>query len=466
MDIRLYDSYSRQLRVFSPLQAEAVRLYACGPTVYDYAHIGNLRTYIFEDILRRTLEFHGYTVHHVINITDVGHLTSDADTGEDKVEQGAKKSGQSAWEIAELYTAAFKQDLQALNIRPPAIWCKATEHIAEQIRDIEKIVAKGYAYTTRDGVYFDTTRLPNYGHLARLNMAGLAAGKRVAVGEKKNGTDFALWKFSPKHPPRQMQWESPWGVGFPGWHIECSAMAAKYLGHEFDIHCGGKDHIPVHHTNEIAQAEVCYATRLANFWMHGYFLEIDHEKMSKSHGEFLRLQTLITRDFEPLSYRYLCLTAHYRSDLKFTWASLMSARTTLQRLRLAVHSWGAAGTPHAETVARFRAQVYDDLNTPNGLAVMWEMVKSDLPAASKKATLLECDRVLGLQLAAWQPTNIAIPAIPTAVQDLVDQRIAARMAKNWTQADQLRAQITARGFELEDGAHGTRLRRRTDESNE
>ena len=264
-----------------------VGLYTCGPTVYDYAHIGNMRTYIFEDILRRTLELDGFTVRHVMNITDVGHLTSDADTGEDKMEKGSRKAGKTAWEIAEEYTQAFKQDMQALNLVEPTIWCRATDHIQEQIDLIRCIEAKGFTYQTSDGIYFDTSRLSDYGALSRLNIDGLQAGSRIDVGEKRLPTDFALWKFSPAGQKRQMEWESPWGVGFPGWHIECTAMSAKYLGTFFDIHCGGEDHIPVHHTNEIAQSQACYGTNLANFWMHGYFLQLEAEKMSKSTGKFL-----------------------------------------------------------------------------------------------------------------------------------------------------------------------------------
>jgi len=245
MPLQLYDSYRRALCDFTPLDAGEVRMYACGPTVYDYAHIGNLRTYLFEDVLRRTLEFCGYRVRHVINITDVGHLTSDADTGEDKMERGARRDGASAWEIARRYTRAFRRDFRALNMLEPAIWCRASEHIAEQISDIAEIERRGYAYRTSDGVYFDTSKLETYGYLARLDRAGLDPGARVALGEKRHVTDFALWKFSPPEGKRQMEWDSPWGVGFPGWHIECSAMAVKYLGAKFDIHCGGKDHIPV-----------------------------------------------------------------------------------------------------------------------------------------------------------------------------------------------------------------------------
>ena len=272
--IRLYDTYTRSLREFSPLNPPEVGLYTCGPTVYDFAHIGNLRTYLFEDILRRTLEFNGLQVKHVMNITDVGHLVSDADTGEDKMEKGSRRMGKTAWELAEIYTQEFKKDLSRLNILEPLIWCRATDHIAEQIDFIRCIEDKGFTYRTADGIYFDTSRLPDYGTLGRLDIEGLQAGARIEMGEKRSPTDFALWKFSPTDQQRQMEWDSPWGVGFPGWHIECSAMSAKYLGSFFDIHCGGEDHISVHHTNEIAQTEACYGTRLANFWLHGYFLQI------------------------------------------------------------------------------------------------------------------------------------------------------------------------------------------------
>ncbi|MEZ4618415.1 MAG: cysteine--tRNA ligase [Caldilineaceae bacterium] len=330
MNLRLYDTYSRSLRDFAPLSPEEVGLYTCGPTVYDYAHIGNLRTYLFEDILRRVLEFNGYKVKHVMNITDVGHLVSDADSGEDKMEKGSRRTGKTAWEIAEFYTQAFQEDLRRLNILEPTIWCRATDYIPEQIEMIGCIEANGYAYTTSDGVYFDTAKLDDYGYLARLKIEGLQAGMRVDMGEKRNPTDFALWKFSPKDQTRQMEWESPWGVGFPGWHIECSAMSAKFLGNLFDIHCGGEDHIPVHHTNEIAQTEACHGTHLANFWLHGYFLQLDDAKMAKSAGGFLRVQTLLDRGYEPLVYRFFCLSGHYRAKLNFTWESLDGAKTVPQ----------------------------------------------------------------------------------------------------------------------------------------
>ncbi len=457
MKIKLYDSYTRSLREFEPLNGNKVRIYACGPTVYNYAHIGNLRTYIFEDVLRRTLEVYGYDVIHVINITDVGHLASDADTGEDKIEQGSKRTGKTAWEIADLYTEAFQQDIAALNILEPSTWCRATDHIEEQIDDIRIIEEKGFTYITSDGVYFDTTKLDSYGYLARLDVAGLNAGQRVDIGEKRNATDFALWKFSPEDHRRQMEWDSPWGTGFPGWHIECSAMAVKYLGEKFDIHCGGKDHIPVHHTNEIAQSEVCYGTHLANFWLHGYFLEVDKQKMAKSSGEFLRLQTLLDNQYDPLSYRYLCLTANYRSDLKFTWDSLDSARIAVNRLRAAVYSWGEATDADQEYIDRFNRQVFNDLNTTKALAVVWELVKSALPNGVKKATIQQCDQIMGLNLCQWTPDQIEIPE---EIQILIDQRKIARESRDWEQSDRLRDQISLLGFEIEDSPDGVRIRKR------
>jgi cysteinyl-tRNA synthetase len=455
LKLRLYDTYARELRDFEPLRPPRVSMYSCGPTVYDYAHIGNLRTYIFEDILRRVLVFNGYTVEHVMNITDVGHLTSDADTGEDKVEAGARRVGKSVWEIAQLYTEAFREDLNRLNVLEPTIWCRATDHIAEQIEAVRCMEAKGFTYRTSDGMYFDTSKLSDYGHLGRLDIAGMQAGKRVHMGEKRNPTDFALWKFSPPGQKRQMEWESPWGVGFPGWHIECTAMSVKYLGAFFDIHCGGEDHVSVHHTNEIAQAEACYGTRLANFWLHGHFLQVGAAKMAKSAGEFLRLQTLIDRGYDPLAYRYFCLNAHYRSGLNFTWESLDGAVAALNRLRTDVHQLGPAGEPDREYMDKFRDEINDDLNMPRALAVVWSVVRSDLPDPAKKATILDFDRVLGLGLAGWLPTE---EEIPDEVMALVQQRQQARADKRWAEADALREQIEQAGYRIEDTPEGPRVR--------
>lgn len=431
-----------------------MRLYCCGPTVYNYAHIGNLRTYLFEDQLRRVLEYNGFDVQHVMNITDVGHLTSDADTGEDKMELGARRMGKSAWEIAEEYTQAFIEDLKALNIKMPSLWCKATDHIPEQIEFVQELEAKGFTYQTDDGIYFDSQKLSGYGQLARLDIEGLRAGARVEPGARRFVTDFALWKFSPEGEQRQMEWESPWGVGFPGWHIECSAMSAKYLGDYFDIHCGGEDHIPIHHTNEIAQTEAARGTRLANFWMHGYFLQLDSAKMSKSTGDFLRLAMLAERAIDPVVYRYFCLTAHYRTQMSFSWESLEANATALNRLYKAAYDWGEPGNVIESVRDAFLAEVNEDLNFPKALALVWDMVRSDAVPADKKATLLELDLLLGLDIAAWAPKEALIPE---AVLALVESREVARKAKDFREADRLRDEIKEIGFVIEDTREGPKI---------
>ena len=340
---------------------------------------------------------------------------------------------------------------------PPTIWCKATDHIVEQIDFIATIEQKGYTYTTSDGVYFDTSKQDDYGYLARLNRDGIEAGIRVELGEKKHPTDFALWKFSPANEQRQMEWDSPWGRGFPGWHIECSAMACKYLEPWFDIHCGGEDHIAIHHSNEIAQNQACHGTRLANYWMHGYFLQIDAGKMSKSSGDFLRLQTLIDQEIDPLAYRFLCLSAHYRSQMNFSWDALEAAQTALGRLRDTYFALPEGGAADSNYVTRFQTEINQDLNLPKALVVMWEVLKSDLNDADKKATLDQFDLVLGLGLAEWRP---AILTIPTEVTTLAEQRQIARTTKNWVEAERLRAALHVLGYEVEDKADGMKIKPR------
>ncbi|MGO4393576.1 cysteine--tRNA ligase [Variovorax sp. M-6] len=457
MSLALYDTWSRSVRPFISIRPGQVDLYCCGPTVYDHAHIGNLRTYVFEDLLRRVLVANGYRVRHVVNITDVGHLVSDADAGEDKMEKGSRRTGESAWAIAERFTAAFRSDWKALNLLEPTHWPRATDHIPEQLAFIAALQDKGYTYQTADGVYFDTSKQDDYGHLARLDRAGMRAGTRIAMGEKRNATDFALWKFSPAGAMRQMEWDSPWGRGFPGWHIECSAMASKYLGPWFDIHCGGEDHISVHHSNEIAQCQANHGTRMANFWMHGHFLLDDGAKMSKSSGAFLRLQTLIDRGADPLAYRYLCLTAHYRSELRFTEEALTASGAALDRLRRAYAGWPEGGAVDADFSARFHAEVDQDLNLPRALAVLWELVKSELPMATRRATVDAFDAVLGLRLAGWQ---VEEPVIPTHIASLAAERRRARAEKDWEQADAVRVRLRDLGWDIEDGEKGQRLFRR------
>jgi cysteinyl-tRNA synthetase len=458
--LRLYDNYTRSLRRFAPLSpASPVGIYTCGPTVYDYQHIGNYRTFLFEDTLKRVLRWNGYRIRHVMNITDVGHLTSDADTGEDKMEKGSRRTGRSAWEIAALYTQAFQDDSAALNIEPPDELPRATDHIAQQIEFIADLERRGYTYRTADGIYFDTSRQADYGFLARLDRTGLEAGKRVDVGDKRNVTDFALWKISPPDSTRQMEWDSPWGTGFPGWHIECSAMAQEYLGDFFDIHCGGEDHIPVHHTNEIAQTEARVGTRLANFWLHGYFLLQNDAKMAKSAGEFLRIGALVERGYDPLAFRYLCLTGHYRTQLNFTWEALDAAATGLARMRAGFHALAPdeQAVPDADIVAGFTTQVNDDLNTPRALALAWDALRGDMPHPVKRATLARFDEIFGLRLAVWRPKQ---EDVPEAVSALAQARAHARKARNWAEADRLRAELRAAGWEVEDKPDGYAVKRR------
>ncbi len=448
--IRLFDTYRRETVEFTSIKNNQVGLYACGPTVYDYAHIGNLRTYLFVDILRRVLEFNDYQVKHVMNITDVGHLVSDGDDGEDKMEKGSRLQNRSAWDIGLFFEEKFFDDMTALNILKPKMVCRATEHIEEQIAFIQEIEKNGFTYKTSDGIYFDTSRLDDYGYLARLDVSGLQAGVRVDVAEKKNITDFALWKFSGDQI-RQMEWQSPWGKGFPGWHIECSAMAKKYLGDLFDIHIGGEDHIPVHHSNEIAQSQACHGTNMANFWMHGYFLQIDKEKVAKS-GKSLTLCELVNKNFDPLAYRYLVLTSHYRSRLNFTWDSLEAASTALNRLRKLVLAWPDGGCVDINYHKQFTQKINHDLNMPQALALVWSLVQSDISDAIKKATLLSFDQVLGLNLINYQVADI-----PAEIFELAEKRQIARQNKNWAESDLLREKIAQLGYCIEDEKNSFKL---------
>jgi cysteinyl-tRNA synthetase len=467
MALRLYNTLTRRKDPFEPIEPGKVRLYTCGPTVYNYAHIGNLRTYVFEDVLKRVLRLCGYAVRHVMNVTDVGHLTSDADTGEDKMLLAMRREGKTAHDIAEFYWAAFRRDMARLNLIEPDVWCKATDHIAEQIDLVRTLEQKGYTYVARDGVSFDTSKFPPYGRMARLNLSGQQAGARVAAAaDRRNPTDFWLWKFSPAGSRREMEWDSPWGVGFPGWHIECSAMAIKYLGERLDIHCGGIDHIPVHHTNEIAQAEAALGHTWCNWWMHGEFLTFPgggdpDAKMAKSSGEFLTLDALVARGYDPMVYRYFLLTAHYRQQLAFSWEALDAAASALRSLRRAVVALRPAGgggePPIARHVDAFRQAAEDDLNMPRALAALWAAVKdADAPPAEKYATLLAMDEVLGLGLAGVEAEAPA--ADPEEVERLVAERDAARQARDFARADALRDRLDAMGVEVMDSPAGTTWR--------
>ncbi len=466
--MRLYNTLSRTIEALSPLEPGKVKVYCCGPTVYNYQHLGNLRTYVFEDLLVRVLRYASYSVKHVMNITDVGHLVSDADEGEDKMALASKREQKSSHEIAEFYTKVFLEHSAWLNIKQPDIICKATDHIPQMIALIKRLEAGGFAYQSGGNVYFDVARFPDYGKLAQLNLEALKAGARIDVDErKKHPLDFALWFTKSKFENQELQWDSPWGRGYPGWHIECSAMSMSYLGEQFDIHCGGIDHIPVHHTNEIAQSEAATGKQLANIWLHGGFLLTDKEKMSKSKGEFLTLDVVRDRGFEPLAYRLFCLAGHYRRELQFSWEALSGAQVNLEKWRNAVLSYKqesgrqSNGKPSSalsiELETQFRDAVFDDLGLARALAVVHRVISEALPAEEKLRLLLEFDQVLGLGLANWEAQVVEVPK---QVQELVSERERARKEKRWKDADILRDQIGQLGFVVEDKKEGAVVRKR------
>jgi len=459
----LYNTASRSKERFVlPQDVDEVRMYACGPTVYHYAHLGNLRTYLFEDLLRRSLEYFGFKVRHVINITDVGHLTSDQDEGEDKMEKGAERTGKSVWEVAEFYTEKFKEDLKCLNILPPTVWCKATDNIKEQIELIKRLEEKGYTYKTSDGIYFDTLKFPRYADFAHLDIGGLKSGARIEVGEKKFATDFALWKFSPKDKKRAMEWDSPWGTGFPGWHIECSAMAMKYLGDTIDIHCGGTDHIRIHHTNEIAQSECATGKLFARFWMHGEFLrESNLEKMSKSSGDFLTLDFLMKKGFDPIAYRLLSLTSHYRNYLNFSWEAMESAQESLNSLRRKTEPYiGLEGKAESldarEWSLKFRECIADDLNSSAAISTLNLMLADFALTKGEKAALIEeFDTVLGFQLLKRVKRVEHTAEEIGKIEALIQERNFARSVKNFAESDRLRDVLLKLGAVIKDSKDGT-----------
>ena len=465
-ELRLYNTMTRRKEPFAPLEPPLVRVYSCGPTVYARQHLGNLRTYVFADLLNRSLRFFGFGVRHVINITDVGHLASDADTGDDKMEKAAREQKLSAWEIAEHWTRVFQADLAKLHCRPPDLWCKATDNVPEQIAMIRVLEAKGFTYRSADGIYFDVSKDAHYGELARLDLAAQATSDRIGgATDKRNAADFALWKLSPTDGPRrQMEWESPWGRGFPGWHIECSAMSVKHLGPRFDIHTGGSDHIPVHHTNEIAQTESALDVRpWVRIWMHGGWLMFDGSKISKSTGgSVLNLDELVAQGFDPLAFRYFLLGGHYRQQLSYSDAAIQGAQTAYRRLlrhaqELAddATSFGAAEADALR--ARFRAELGDDLNAPRALAVVWEAVRSDALGGREKHALLSLwDTVLALGLAEARVAPVESDA---ELDALVRERDAARTARNWQRADEIRNLFKERGILIEDSPQGSRWRR-------
>ncbi len=459
--LNLYNTLSRKKEEFKPLFEDYTGLYTCGPTVYNYAHIGNLRTYLFQDILKRVLLYNNIPVKHVMNITDVGHLTGDRDMGEDKLEKGAAREGKSAWDIAEFYADAFKKDLIELNILDPDIWCKATDSIKEQIELVQILEQKDYTYKINDGIYFDTSKFKDYTKLSHQNLDALQEGARVEKNiEKRNPTDFALWKFSPKDEKRQMEWESPWGIGFPGWHIECSAMSTMYLKDHLDIHCGGIDHIDVHHTNEIAQSEAATGKNFFETWMHGAFLNITGgKKMAKSSGNFLTLSsTFIDKNISPLVYRFASFQTHYRKPMEYSQDSLESAINGYRHLKNQVRTIAeAANDKPSDVNLKFKDQflgaINDDLNMPRAMAVIQEVLKSDLPDEKKYATILDFDKVTGLKL----DSVVEQEKIPDHIQDKVDARIKAREDKDWAMSDQLRDEIQDLGYMVQDSKDGMKV---------
>jgi len=483
MSLYLYNTLTRQKEIFQPI-GRTVGLYTCGPTVYHYAHLGNLRAFVFEDSLKRVLLYNKYKVRHVMNITDVGHLTGDQDMGEDKLEIGAKREGKSAYDIAEFYTRAFKDDEKALNILPPDIWCKATETIGDQIKLIRRLDKKGFVYKTSDGLYFDTAKFPRYNRLSHLPLAALREGARVEKNpDKKNPTDFAVWKFSPVGVRRQMEWASPWGVGFPGWHLECSAMSLKYLKNKLDIHCGGIDHINIHHTNEIAQSEAATGQKFFNYWLHCAFLNLPGgKKMAKSQGNFLTLRSAVAdKGLDPLAFRYACLQTHYRNPMEYSEESLSSAQNGLDNLykeaaqcfdfnynqaELAEYTkipgdYLSQDSAVQEYITHFHGAINDDLNMPSALAILWLIIKNINSPRIKASLILNFDQVLGLNIYE-QAKKIffnkkAAEDLPEKIKELKQIRQEARDNKNWVEADALRQQIESLGYRVEDGVDGMKI---------
>ena len=477
----LFNTLGRQLQTFEPLIPGKVGFYGCGPTVYNYAHIGNLRAYICHDILVRTLRRFGYEVNHVMNITDVGHLSGDNDEGEDKMLSSAAERGKSVLEIADYFTKAFFRDTNLLNIIEPTVVCKATEHVSEMIDLIKRIEERGFTYFAGGNLYFDISKFPRYGDLALLRLDELQAGARTDLDEnKKNAGDFVLWFTKGKFENQALIWDSPWGRGYPGWHIECSAMSMKYLGETFDIHAGGIDHIPVHHTNEIAQSEAATGKHpWVNYWVHNEFLVMDKSKMSKSAGGFLTLQTLIDEGFDPLDYRYFLLGAHYRSQQQFSYAALDGARNARKSL---IEKLRSLSTTNCESSLRhkparteeskdtigscgswlknFDKALADDLSTPKALAELWGLVKdSSVNPKDALAAAFDMDEVLGLNLSKEAELVSEDPSFVAEIEKFIEERKEAKASKNYERADEIRRHLKERGIILEDSSQGTSWKR-------
>ena len=457
MDIKFYNTLTKTKDKFEPIDKKTVRIYSCGPTVYKDATIGNMKSYIFMDTLRRVLKYNGYELQHAMNITDVGHLVSDGDEGEDKMLKAAREEKKSPLDIAAFYTEKFFKDFERLNIDNPEIICKATEHIDDMLKFVEKLMANGYAYETSTAIYFDVSKLDAYGILSGIDLRRQKAGARVEVDEeKKNPYDFALWIKAPEN--HIMKWESPWGLCYPGWHIECSAMSNKYLGEQFDIHTGGIDLVPTHHENEIAQSKGATGKIPARFWMHCEFLLIDGGKMSKSLGNTYLVQDIIDRGYDPLAYKMLCFTSHYRNKLNFTWEGLENAQNSLIKLKegYAKHNGGTVEVSDSEIEEyknKFLEAINDDLNMPVAMSVVWDIVKNPNKSQKFANLLLDFDKVLGIKID--EPIQKKTEEIPAEILELVEKRKTAKANKEWNLADEIRNEIQEKGYSVKDTKEGT-----------
>jgi len=477
--IYLQDTLAKKKEEFVPIVAGKVRIYNCGPTVYDEQHIGNFRAAVFVDILRRVFEYNNYDVKQIMNITDVGHLTGDnegdADWGEDKVEKKAREDGKTVKQVVSRVSKRFFKDLELLNARNPKNpFPKASEHIPEQIAFIKTLEEKGFTYKTSDGIYFDTSKFKDYGKLGNINIEGLVEGARIGKNnEKINPTDFALWKFSKEEEARQQEWDSPWGTGFPGWHIECSAMAMKYLGKRVDIHTGGIEHIPIHHNNEIAQTETATGTKYVSYWLHNAHLKLEGAKLSKSAGRCVYVRQIIDRGFSPLSFRYLLLTSHYSTPMNFTWDAIEGAQTAyFKLLRFFVEKLGSrSGTVLSDYQEKFQTYINDDLDTPKAVALLHDLMKdTSVKKQDIRATFLDFDKVLAL---GFKEANtkllenlsgekkLRVGDIPTEIQDLLKEREYARNEKNFGRSDAIRDEIEAKGYEIIDSPDGVSVKKKT-----
>lgn len=458
MDIHIYNSLTQQIERFSPLNSEQVSMYACGPTVYGYIHIGNFRTYFLSDIIARTLEFNGFDVRFVMNITDVGHLSDDGDDGEDKLERVAEKEGKSAREIAQFYTKHFLTDYDKLGLTKPILFAYATEYIQEQIDLVRKLEINGYTYKTSDGVYFDTSKFEGYQTLLGIDKSQIEEGARVEVNpEKRNPQDFALWKFSEDISTRWQEWDSPWGIGYPGWHIECSAMSMKELGEQIDIHIGGEDLRATHHPNEIAQSQAATNKKFVNYWVHGGFLKVDDTKMSRSLNNLYTISDLESKEYTPLALRYFYMSAHYRSPLNFTWTAISSSQSALRKIYSVIEGYKTSKEAdiNQEYMQQFTYAINQDFNMPQALSVLWDMLKSDIPEEEKVVTAIQFDKVFGFGIEGHAGFEV-----PENIYNLAKKREIYRQNGIWDKADSVRKEINSLGYTVEDVEGDFKIRRK------